>query len=186
LYAEYTVYEWVGVRPDLAFTGDLNKAVLDSLREELEGQVDETLGIIISVIDAEVQGDGVLLPNDPQIYFPVRYRVLTYEPVLQEVSMGIVREAREFGVFVSLGPTDGFVHRSQLMDEDVDYVEANRSFKGKETGRTISIGDVVRVRVTQVSRASKRLAVMRIGLTMRQPYLGKDEWYRKEARGEGS
>ncbi|NAZ31863.1 MAG: DNA-directed RNA polymerase, partial [Acidilobus sp.] len=47
MYAEYTVYEWVGVRPDLAFTGDLNKAVLDSLREELEGQVDETLGIII-------------------------------------------------------------------------------------------------------------------------------------------
>jgi len=72
------------------------------------------------------------------------------------------------------------------MDEDVDYIEANRSFKGRETGRTISIGDVVRVRVTQVSKASKRLAVMRIGLTMRQPYLGKEEWHRKEAKGEGS
>jgi len=40
--------------------------------------------------------------------------------------------------------------------------------------------------VTQVSKASKRLAVMRIGLTMRQPYLGKEEWHRKEAKGEGS
>ncbi|MGC9071776.1 MAG: DNA-directed RNA polymerase [Acidilobus sp.] len=186
MYAEYTIYEWVGVRPDLAFSGDLNRAVLDSLRDELEGQVDETMGIIIGVMGAEVQGDGVMLPNDPQIYFPVRYRVLAFEPLLQEVSMGIVREAREFGLFISLGPTDGFVHRSQIMDEDVDYEQETRSFKGRETNRVVEIGDVVRVRVTQISRASKRLATMRIGLTMRQPYLGKDEWYKKESKGGGS
>ncbi|MGC9210175.1 MAG: DNA-directed RNA polymerase [Acidilobus sp.] len=183
MYAEYTIYEWVGVRPDLAFSGDLNRAVLDSLREELEGQVDEAMGIIISVMDAEVQGDGVMLPNDPQIYFPVRYRVLAFEPLLQEVSMGVVREAREFGLFVSLGPTDGFVHRSQIMDEDVDYEQETRSFKGRETNRVVEIGDVVRVRVTQISKISKRLAAMRIGLTMRQPYLGKEDWYKKEQRG---
>ncbi len=178
MYAEYTIEEWVGVRPDLAYSGDLNKAVLDSLREELEGQVDETLGIIVGVMEAEVQGDGFVLPNDPQIYFPVRYRVLTYEPLLQEVDMGIVREAREFGIFVSLGPTDGFVHRSQIMDEDVDFEQETRSFRGRESGRVVEVGDVVRVRVAQVSRASKRLAALRIGLTMRQPYLGKEEWYK--------
>jgi DNA-directed RNA polymerase subunit E' len=187
LYAEYTLYEWVGVRPELAFSGEIKKAVLQSLREELEGQVDESMGVIISVIDAEVEGDGVLLPNDPQIYFPVRYRVLSFEPILQEVDKGVVSDVREFGAFVSLGPADGFVHRTQLMDEDVDFVQELRAFKGRDSGRTVGVNDAVRVRVTQVSRVSRRMAAVRIGLTMRQPYLGKEEWYeaKPQAVNEG-
>lgn len=187
MYAEYTLYEWVGVRPELAFSGEIKKAVLQSLREELEGQVDESMGVIISVIDAEVEGDGVLLPNDPQIYFPVRYRVLSFEPILQEVDKGVVSDVREFGAFVSLGPADGFVHRTQLMDEDVDFVQELRAFKGRDSGRTVGVNDAVRVRVTQVSRVSRRMAAVRIGLTMRQPYLGKEEWYeaKPQAVNEG-
>lgn len=187
MYAEYTLYEWVGVRPELAFSGEIKKAVLQSLREELEGQVDESMGIIISVIDAEVEGDGVLLPNDPQIYFPVRYRVLSFEPILQEVDKGVVSDVREFGAFVSLGPADGFIHRTQLMDEDVDFVQELRAFKGRDSGRTVGVNDAVRVRVTQVSRVSRRMAAVRIGLTMRQPYLGKEEWYeaKPQAVNEG-
>ncbi|MFP3171509.1 MAG: DNA-directed RNA polymerase [Acidilobus sp.] len=187
MYAEYTLYEWVGVRPELAFSGEIKKAVLQSLREELEGQVDESMGVIISVIDAEVEGDGVLLPNDPQIYFPVRYRVLSFEPILQEVDKGVVSDVREFGAFVSLGPTDGFIHRTQLMDEDVDFVQELRAFKGRDSGRTVGVNDAVRVRVTQVSRISRRMAAVRIGLTMRQPYLGKEEWYeaKPQAVNEG-
>ncbi len=65
----------------------------------------------------------------------------------------------------------------------MDYEQETRSFKGRETNRVVEIGDVVRVRVTQVSKISKRLAAMRIGLTMRQPYLGKEDWYKKEQRG---
>jgi DNA-directed RNA polymerase subunit E' len=187
LYAEYTLYEWVGVRPELAFSGEIKKAVLQSLREELEGQVDESMGVIISVIDAEVEGDGVLLPNDPQIYFPVRYRVLSFEPILQEVDKGVVSDVREFGAFVSLGPADGFIHRTQLMDEDVDFMQELRAFKGRDSGRTVGVNDAVRVRVTQVSRVSRRMAAVRIGLTMRQPYLGKEEWYeaKPQAVNEG-
>lgn len=187
MYAEYTLYEWVGVRPELAFSGEIKKAVLQSLREELEGQVDERMGVIISVIDAEVEGDGVLLPNDPQIYFPVRYRVLSFEPILQEVDKGVVSDVREFGAFVSLGPADGFIHRTQLMDEDVDFVQELRAFKGRDSGRTVGVNDAVRVRVTQVSRVSRRMAAVRIGLTMRQPYLGKEEWYeaKPQAVNEG-
>lgn len=185
MYAEYTLYEWVGVRPELAYSGEIKQAVLQSLREELEGQVDETMGIIISVIDADVEGDGVLLPNDPQIYFPVRYRVLSFEPLLQEVDKGIVSDAREFGAFVSLGPTDGFVHRTQLMDEDADFIQETRSFKGRESGRVVGVNDIVRVRITQVSKASRRMAAVRIGLTMRQPYLGKEEWYAEKQQVAG-
>ena len=184
MYAEYVVQEWVGIKPGLIYTDDPKEAVLKSLREELEGQVDETFGIIISVIDAEIEGDGVFLPNDPAVYFPVRYRILAFEPLQKEVDKGIVKDAREFGMFVSLGPADGFVHRTQIMDEDVDFVQETRSFKGRESGRSVSVGDLVRVRVAQISRVSKRLATLRIGLTMRQPYLGNATWYAKGKQGE--
>lgn len=179
MFSEYVLHEWVGVRPELAFTGDVESAVLQSLREELEGQIDETVGIIILVSGVEIEGDGILLPNDPKIYFPVKYRILAFEPILKEVDKGIVRETREFGLFVNLGPTDGLVHRNQIMDDDVEYIQEARIFKGQETNRTVGVGDAVRVRVTQVSRISKRLAALRIALTMRQPYLGKEEWYNK-------
>ncbi|MCE4608350.1 MAG: DNA-directed RNA polymerase [Caldisphaeraceae archaeon] len=180
MYAEYIVHEWVGVPPDIVFTEDLQKAVLGILRSELEGQADPDLGIIIAVLDAELEGDGILLSGDPNVYFPVRYSILSFEPLQLEVDRGIVRDAREFGVFVSIGPIDGFVHRSQLMDEDVEYIQENREFRGKESNRTIKIGDTVRARITQISKASKRSALFRVGLTMRQPYLGKEEWYKEK------
>ncbi|AFZ70251.1 DNA-directed RNA polymerase subunit E' [Caldisphaera lagunensis DSM 15908] len=186
MYAQYTLHEWVGVSPDVAFTENLKKAVIETLRSELEGQADPDLGIIIAVLDAEIEGDGILLSEDPNIYFPVKYTLISYEPMQLEVSKGIVRDARDFGLFVSLGPIDGFVHRSQIMDEDIEYIQERRGFKGKETGRLIEAGDIVNVRITQISKTSKKSGLYRIGLTMRQPYLGKEEWYKanKEQKTE--
>ena len=186
MYAQYTLHEWVGVSPDVAFTDNLKKAVIETLRSELEGQADPDLGIVIAVLDAEIEGDGILLSEDPNIYFPVKYTLISYEPMQLEISKGIVRDARDFGLFVSLGPVDGFVHRSQIMDEDVEYIQERRGFKGKETGRLVEAGDIVNVRITQISKASKKSGLYRIGLTMRQPYLGKEEWYKgnKEQKTE--
>jgi DNA-directed RNA polymerase subunit E' len=70
------------------------------------------------------------------------------------------------------------------MDEDVEFIQERRGFKGKETGRLIEAGDIVNVRITQISKASKRSGLFRIGLTMRQPYLGKKEWYKETKQVE--
>ncbi|MDP8002636.1 MAG: DNA-directed RNA polymerase [Caldisphaera sp.] len=180
MYVEYTLHEWVGVSPDIAFTENLQKAVLETLRSELEGQADPDLGIVIAVLDAGIEGDGILLPEDPDIYFPVKYTLMAFEPLQLEVDKGIVRDAREFGLFINLGPIDGFVHRSQIIDEDVEYLPERRGFKGKESGTIIEAGDIVKVRVTQISKASKKSALFRLGLTMRQPYLGKENLDEKE------
>ncbi|MFP3143638.1 MAG: DNA-directed RNA polymerase [Caldisphaera sp.] len=184
MYVQYTLHEWVGVPPDIAFTENLKEAVINTLRSELEGQADPQLGIIIAVLDAEIEGDGILLSEDPNVYFPVKYTLISYEPLQLEVAKGVVRDARDFGLFVSLGPIDGFVHRSQIMDEDVEFIQERRGFKGKETGRLIEAGDIVNVRITQISKASKRSGLFRIGLTMRQPYLGKKEWYKETKQVE--
>lgn len=178
MYVVYEVEEWIGIPPSV-IGEDLDAAVRNIIRDRMEGQIDDELGIIAAVIDAKVVGDGIVLslPGDPDIYFPVRYRILAFKPVLLEVVKGIVREAREQGIFVGIGPIDGFVFRNQIMDEQVEFLFDKRGFRGVESNRIIAVGDRVRARITQISKAARRAATLRIGMTMRQPYLGKEEWY---------
>lgn len=176
MYVEVEAEEWIGL---LTAPGeDVDKAALAQLREQLEGKLDQELkGIIVSVLDAKVVSEGVLLPlpGDPQTYYIVRYKMLVYKPVLLEVIRGVVREAREIGIFVDMGPIDGFVFRNQIMDEPVEFVPERRAFRGVQSNRMVEINDVVRARITQIGK-DKRGYGIRVGLTMRQPYLGKEEW----------
>lgn len=57
---------------------------------------------------------------------------------------------------------------------------------GKETKRKITVGDKVRVRITAVS-ISRGAGFGKIGVTARQPFLGKLEWINEDLeklRGE--
>ncbi len=186
MYVLYKMREWVGV-PPMAMREErpLDEVVLEILRSSVEGTRDPEQGIYLAVVSARVVGDGILLPGDPHTYYPVEYEVVAYKPVLLEVARGRVKEAREFGLFVDLGPLDGFVHRSQIMDERVEYQPAMRGFVGTESGRSVGVGDVVRVRITQISGADRVSRQLRIGLTMRQPYLGKEEWVEEQVSREG-
>ena len=183
MYLLYEIEEWIGVDPSQVYGGNVDDAVKRALRETLEGQVDEDLGIIVAVIEAETRGEGLILPmsGDPNIYLRVRYKVLAYQPVLLEVVRGTVREAREHGIFVGLGPIDGFVFKNQIMDEPVEYIPDRKGFRGLETGRIVELDDVVRARIVQISKLPRRTVGLRIGMTMRQPYLGKEEWLKEEA-----
>ena len=51
---------------------------------------------------------------------------------------------------------------------------------GKETKRTLKINDICRARVIAVSY--KDVANPKLGLTMRQIGLGKQEWYEEEKK----
>ncbi len=180
MYVEYEVEEWIGVPPDKVY-GDqeLDATILSMLRSAVEGTTDPELGVIIAVLEARVMSDGVVLPiaGDPNVYYLVKYRVLAFEPVLHEVLRGVVKDVKDQGIFVDLGPIDGFVHRSQITDETLEMLPDRRGFKSMDTGRIIETGDLVRARITQISRPTG--GYMRIGMTMRQPYLGKEEQIRK-------
>jgi DNA-directed RNA polymerase subunit E' len=68
---------------------------------------------------------------------------------------------------------------SQVTDDFFSYDPRSAALVGKETGRVITEGDLVRTRIVAVSidggaRSGK------LGLTMRQPYLGKFEWIKEE------
>lgn len=117
---------------------------------------------------------GKILHGDAATYHSVIFEVLAYEPVLHEVVEGNVVEVVEFGAFIRLGPSDGLCHVSQICDDYINYDNMSQRFIGKESSKMLTVDDNVRGRIIAVSMGSGRSG--KLGLTMRQPFLGKLDW----------
>ncbi|MEM1508599.1 MAG: DNA-directed RNA polymerase [Thermofilaceae archaeon] len=157
----------------------LNEAVLQVLRNEYGSQVLKDLGIIISVIDANASEYGVMVPGDGALYHKARFTFLVYQPMLQEVVEGEVAVVESTGLLVRLGPIEGYIHKSQIMDEVVSYSREQNVVIGEKSGKVLRKGDMVRARIVGVSYGSRKQA-LRVQLTMRQYCLGKIEWIKEE------
>ncbi len=158
------------------------------LKARYEGIVTEDLGYIILVTDMEVEPIGKIIPGDGATYHRATFTLLTFHPEIQEVVEGEVVETEDFGAFVRIGPIDALLHVSQIMDDFMSYDDRQAILLGKETQRRLTQGDLVRARITAVS-LSKGGASGKIGLTCRQPFLGKLDWIAedvKKARGPAS
>jgi DNA-directed RNA polymerase subunit E' len=123
-----------------------------------------------------------MIPGDGATYHKVAFSLLTFYPVIQEIVEGDVVEIADFGAFVRIGPVDALLHVSQLMDDYISYDEKQGVLLGKETKRRLSSGDQVRVRITAVS-LGRAGSSGKIGVTARQPFLGKLEWIKQDAAG---
>lgn len=173
MYKMLTVEDKIRVPPSKFSLGPEN-AIKASLDERFEGTVDKNLGVVLSVVSIESKGEGKILPGDGAIHYPVTFRVIVYQPEMYEVVKGQVIDITEFGVFVRMGPVDGMVHVSQLMDDFVSYDAKNSIFLGRDSKRILKEGDVVRARIISVSMGPDRQ--YKIGLTTRQPGLGSLAW----------
>ena len=172
--------------PPSNFGRPLKEAALVELRGKYEGLVNDELGYVIRVIDVDVDPMGRIIPGDGATYHSATFSVLTFYPELQEVVEGEVVEVADFGTFLRIGPLDALLHVSQLLDDFISYDEKQGVLMGKETGRTVRRGDVLRVRIVAVSFPSGR-STGKTGVTARQPFLGKPEWIEEElkkARGK--
>jgi len=178
MYKIFNVRDKIRVSPD-KFGMNLEEAVKESLEEKLEGSIDKNLGVILAVMSAENIGEGIILPGDGALYYPVEFSLLTYIPEQHEIIKGEVIDVTEFGVFVRMGPVDGMVHVSQLMDDFVSYDPKNLMFTGKKTKRRVKEKSVVFARIISVSMAENQY---KIGLTTRQAGLGALDWYKKEEK----
>ncbi|MCW3979572.1 MAG: DNA-directed RNA polymerase [Candidatus Bathyarchaeota archaeon] len=163
------------------FGHPLEEAAREELRTKYEGLVDDDLGYVISVIDLKVNSVGRILPGDGGTHHPVTFSILTFFPELQEVVEGEVVEVADFGTFLRIGPVDALLHVSQLMDDFISFDERQGVLLGRESGRTIQRGDVFRVRIVAVSFPRGRSSG-KIGVTARQPFLGKREWINEEIK----
>jgi len=161
--------------PPETFGSPLEKVGCDQVKRKYEGIVDDELGYVIAATNVEVSPTGKIIPGDGATYHKVMFSLLTFYPVIQEIVEGDVVEIADFGAFVRIGPVDALLHVSQLIDDYMSYDEKQGVLLGKETKRKLSSGDKVRVRITAVS-LGRAGSSGKIGVTARQPGLGKLEW----------
>jgi DNA-directed RNA polymerase subunit E' len=149
------------------------------LKSKYEGMVDEELGYVIAVTDIQINTVGKIIPGEGATYNRAVFSLLTFYPKLQEVVEGEIVEIADFGAFARVGPIDTLLHVSQLMDDFISYDEKQGVLMGKETRRKLGTGDHVRVRITAVSLA-RGGSSGKVGVTARQPFLGKLEWIKQD------
>jgi len=152
------------------------------LQDKLEGQMDEHIGSVVSVTKVHDIGDGAVLPNRPGVYYEADFDVVTFDPQMQEVVDGEVVEVVNFGAFVGIGPVDGLLHVSQISDEYLAYDGENQQLASRDSNRVLSVGDAVRARIVTKSVDERNPRDSKIGLTAKQPGLGKHGWLEEERK----
>ena len=152
------------------------------LQDKLEGRMDENAGSVVSVVDVHDIGTGAVLPNRPGVYYEAEFDALTFDPEMQEVVDGEVVEVVNFGAFVGIGPVDGLLHVSQIAEEYLAYDEENQQLASRDSNRVLSVGDSVRARIVTKSIDERNPRDSKIGLTAKQPGLGKHEWLEQDRK----
>jgi DNA-directed RNA polymerase subunit E' len=150
------------------------------LQDKLEGQMDEDVGSVVSVTEVHDIGDGAVLPNRPGVYYEAEFDAVTFDPQMQEVVDGEVVEVVNFGAFVGIGPVDGLLHVSQISDEYLAFDGENQQLASRDSNRVLSVGDAVRARIVTKSIDERNPRDSKIGLTAKQPGLGKHGWLEEE------
>ncbi len=175
-----TLEDTIRIPPE-TFGNPLETVGHQQVKAKYEGIVREELGYVVAVTEVKVSPTGKIIPGDGATYHKVTFSLLTFYPKIQEVVEGEVVEVADFGAFVRIGPIDALLHVSQLMDDFISYDEKQGVLLGKETKRKLMNGDQVRVRITAVS-LGRAGSSGKIGVTSRQPFLGKLEWIEQEIR----
>ncbi len=180
MFYEIKAKSHVRVPPNL-LNQDIDDAVLQRLNETFEGYISPDVGFVILVTEVLKIGDGIIIPGDGAPYYDTEFKMITYSPEIQEVVLGKISDITNFGAFITIGPVDGMIHVSQTMDDFINFSKT-KVLTGKESKRSLKVGDNCRARIIAVSY--KDAANPKIGLTMRQPALGCLKWIEDELKKE--
>ncbi len=169
------VEDHIRVEPKL-FGLPTKESVDKQLRETYSEHYDKEIGKVISVIEVLEVGEGIIISGDGAAYYKSRFKLLVWKPELHELVFGVISEITNFGAFIDLGVMRGMIHISQTMEDYVSFSKTN-SLLGKSTKRSLKSGDLCLARIVAISHKGGEL---KIGLTMRQPGLGKLEWIKED------
>jgi len=169
------VEDYVRVEPKL-FGLPTTEAVDKQLRETYVDYYNKELGKVVAVIEISEIGEGVIIPGDGAAYYNSKFKLLVWKPELQELVYGIISEITNFGAFIDIGVMRGMIHISQTMNDYVSFSKAN-SLLGKASKRSLKSGDLCMARVVAISHKGNE---PKLGLTMRQPGVGKLEWIQED------
>ncbi|MEK6852621.1 MAG: DNA-directed RNA polymerase [Nanoarchaeota archaeon] len=178
MYYAIEIRDHVRVDPQL-FGEDVKEAIIKELKEKYANFINLELGVIITVIDVLEVGEGVIIPGDGAAYYDTTFKLLVFRPELHEVVFGRISEITSFGAFINLGPIDGMIHISQTMDDFVSFSKGN-ILVGRNSKRNLRKDDLCIARTIAISYKDPKDP--KIGLTMRQIGLGKQEWMEQDKR----
>jgi DNA-directed RNA polymerase subunit E' len=170
--------------PPKVFNLDTKGAVIQRLKKKYEGYISKDFGVVIDVADVKTIGEGTIITGDGAAYYNTTFELYVFKPEMQETVLGNVRDIADFGVFMNIGPIEGMIHISQAMDDFVSFSK-DKVLVGKDSKRSLRVGDRCKAKIIAVS--FKDIANPKLGLTMRQQFLGKLEWSEEkaaEAKGE--
>ena len=169
------VEDYVRVEPKL-FGLPTHEAVDKQLRETYSDHYNKELGKVLAVVEVMNVGEGVIIPGDGAAYYNTQFKLLIWKPEIHELVHGIVTEITNFGAFLNLGGIRGMIHISQTMEDYVSFSKTN-VLMGKASKRSLKQGDLCIARIVALSHKGNET---KIGLTMRQPGLGKLEWIKED------
>ena len=173
----FEIEDYVRVEPSL-FNLPTDEAISKQLNEKYKEFVDKDIGAVITVLEVLDVSEGIIIPGDGAAYYKSTFKILTFKPELQEILFGEITEITNFGAFMNLGPIEGMIHISQTMDDFVSFSKTN-TLIGKNSKKSLKEEDMCLARVVAISFKEKQ---PKIGLTMRQPGLGKIEWINEDKR----
>jgi len=165
--------------PPSLFNLNLREAVTKGIKKKYEGHISKDVGIVIGVSDIKSIGEGIIIPGDGAPYYNLSFELLSFRPELQEVVLGKIKDIADFGAFITLGPIEGMIHVSQTMDDFVSFSKS-KVLIGKESKKSLKVGDLCRARI--IATSFKDISNPKLGLTMRQPGLGRLEWIEEDAK----
>ncbi|MBI4142164.1 DNA-directed RNA polymerase [Candidatus Woesearchaeota archaeon] len=180
MFYKIQVEDHIRVAPKY-FGLDVNQALLKSIKLKYDGLIETELGVVVDVLNVVNVGEGAVIFGDGASYYTTTFELLTFKPEQQEVITGKIKDIADFGAFITLGPIDGMIHISQAIDDFVSFAK-DKVLTGRDSKKTLKVGDQCRARVIAVS--FKDVTNPKIGLTMRQPGLGKLEWIEAEKEAE--
>jgi len=180
MFYRVRVKDHIRVPPNL-FGLKRDEAILKQIREEYQNHISKELNIVLDVEKLVEVKEGVVIPGDGAAYFETTFDLITFKTTLNEVVLGRIKDITDFGAFISIGPIEGMIHISQTMDDYVSFSK-DKVLQGRDTKRTLKVGDLCRARIVAVSY--KDPMNPKIGLTMRQPGLGKLEWLEEKEKEE--
>lgn len=169
------VEDYVRVEPKL-FGLATADAVKQQLIETYSEYQDKELGVVIDVLEVLDVEEGIIIPGDGAAYYRSNFKLVVFKPELQELVSGTIDEITNFGAFIDMGVMRGMIHISQTMDDYVSFSKTG-ALAGKDGKKSLNTGDQCLARIVAISYRGED---PKIGLTMRQPGLGKLEWVQKE------
>lgn len=171
------VSDYIRVEPRL-FGLSTKEAVEQQLRETYKGFLNRDIGYVVSIVEVLEVGEGIIIPGDGAAYYNSTFKLLSWKPELHELVYGVISEITNFGAFMSLGVSQGMIHISQTMEDFVSFSKSG-TLTSKSGKKSLHKGDSCLARVVAVSY---KVGEPKIGLTMRQPGLGKLEWLKADKK----